>query len=182
LGRQLPTLPVSTPLASSHEALVRERFRENRMTPSDRGSTIQPPYDAVIFDMDGVVTDTASLHAKAWKQLFDQVLADPRADVVRPVDPVDPAHEPHREALTTLGNGYMGTRGAMPEHVDDGVRYPGTCLAGVYNRLVSTVGGEDRVDEALVNVRNWLPFDIAAAGSRCFLGEGITTTVDGVEV
>ncbi|MGZ4531722.1 MAG: hypothetical protein ACXVXP_05165 [Mycobacteriaceae bacterium] len=59
------------------------------MTPSDRGSTIQPPYDAVIFDMDGVVTDTALLHAKAWKQLFDQVLADPRAVFVTPVDPFD---------------------------------------------------------------------------------------------
>jgi beta-phosphoglucomutase-like phosphatase (HAD superfamily) len=89
LGRQFPTLPVFTPLKSSHEALVRERFRENRMTPSDRGSTIQPPYDEVIFDMDGVVTDTASLHAKAWKHLFDQVLADPRVVVVKPVHPFD---------------------------------------------------------------------------------------------
>jgi beta-phosphoglucomutase family hydrolase len=31
-------------------------------------------YDAVIFDMDGVVTDTAAVHARAWKQLFDEVL------------------------------------------------------------------------------------------------------------
>jgi beta-phosphoglucomutase family hydrolase len=30
--------------------------------------------DAVVFDMDGVVTDTASVHARAWKQLFDEVL------------------------------------------------------------------------------------------------------------
>ncbi|WP_040779659.1 hypothetical protein [Nocardia pneumoniae] len=44
-----------------------------------------PPYDAVIFDMDGVVTDTAALHAQAWKQLFDTALQDPRAgrDAVR---------------------------------------------------------------------------------------------------
>ena len=28
----------------------------------------------------------------------------------------DPAHEGHREALTTLGNGYLATRGAAPEH------------------------------------------------------------------
>src|SRR3546814_8132246 len=26
----------------------------------------------------------------------------------------DPAHEGHREALTTVGNGYLGTRGAAP--------------------------------------------------------------------
>ena len=37
-----------------------------------------PPYDAVIFDMDGVVTDTASLHATAWKHLFDSLLMDPQ--------------------------------------------------------------------------------------------------------
>jgi trehalose 6-phosphate phosphatase len=30
--------------------------------------------DAVIFDMDGVVTDTAAVHAAAWKQLFDDYL------------------------------------------------------------------------------------------------------------
>jgi alpha,alpha-trehalase len=31
-------------------------------------------YDAVIFDMDGVVTRTATLHAAAWKKLFDDFL------------------------------------------------------------------------------------------------------------
>lgn len=31
-------------------------------------------FDAVIFDMDGVITDTAGLHAEAWKLLFDDVL------------------------------------------------------------------------------------------------------------
>lgn len=73
----------------------------------------------------------------------------------------DPVHETHREALTTLGNGYLATRGAMPEHADDGVHYPGTYLAGVYNRLGSTVEGEDRIDEELVSAPNWLPLDLA---------------------
>jgi len=31
-------------------------------------------FDAVIFDMDGVITDTASVHAAAWKQTFDSYL------------------------------------------------------------------------------------------------------------
>jgi alpha,alpha-trehalase len=31
-------------------------------------------FDAVIFDMDGVVTRTATIHAEAWKQLFDRYL------------------------------------------------------------------------------------------------------------
>jgi len=31
-------------------------------------------YDAVIFDLDGVITDTATVHAAAWKQMFDTYL------------------------------------------------------------------------------------------------------------
>lgn len=32
-------------------------------------------YDAVVMDLDGVVTDTASLHEMAWKRMFDGFLA-----------------------------------------------------------------------------------------------------------
>src|ERR1700730_7183014 len=31
-------------------------------------------YDAAVFDMDGVITDTARVHAAAWKQTFDSYL------------------------------------------------------------------------------------------------------------
>ena len=31
-------------------------------------------YDAVLFDLDGVLTQTASVHAAAWKRLFDGFL------------------------------------------------------------------------------------------------------------
>ncbi|MFX0123518.1 MAG: beta-phosphoglucomutase family hydrolase [Candidatus Hodarchaeota archaeon] len=31
-------------------------------------------FNAVIFDLDGVITQTASLHRKAWKQMFDEYL------------------------------------------------------------------------------------------------------------
>ena len=31
-------------------------------------------YDAVLFDLDGVVTRTADTHANAWKKLFDEYL------------------------------------------------------------------------------------------------------------
>ena len=72
----------------------------------------------------------------------------------------DPAHEGHREALTTLANGYLGTRGAAPEGRADGVHYPGIYLAGVYNRLTSRIDGQPREDEHLVNAPNWLPLDV----------------------
>jgi beta-phosphoglucomutase family hydrolase len=33
-------------------------------------------FDAVLFDLDGVLTSTAAIHARAWKQMFDQYLRD----------------------------------------------------------------------------------------------------------
>jgi beta-phosphoglucomutase family hydrolase len=33
-------------------------------------------FDAVIFDLDGVITDTASVHAMAWGRMFDRFLAE----------------------------------------------------------------------------------------------------------
>ncbi|UCG87121.1 MAG: trehalose-phosphatase [Gemmatimonadota bacterium] len=38
--------------------------------------TAQPSFAAGIFDLDGVVTHTASLHAQAWKQVFDEFLKE----------------------------------------------------------------------------------------------------------
>ena len=31
-------------------------------------------FDAVLLDMDGVLTDTARVHASAWKRMFDEFL------------------------------------------------------------------------------------------------------------
>ena len=32
-------------------------------------------FEALIFDLDGVITQTASLHALAWKRMFDEFMA-----------------------------------------------------------------------------------------------------------
>lgn len=69
----------------------------------------------------------------------------------------DPSHEPVREALCTLGNGYFATRGAAPESRADGVHYPGTYVAGLYDRRTTVVAGRSVENESLVNVPNWLP-------------------------
>ena len=87
----------------------------------------------------------------------------------------DPAHEGHREALTTIGNGYLGTRGAAPEHPADGVHYPGTYLAGVYNRLTSTVAGRHVEDEHLVNTPNWLLLDVRVGGGPWWSTGGLSS-------
>ncbi|MET3141372.1 UNVERIFIED_ORG: beta-phosphoglucomutase family hydrolase [Arthrobacter sp. UYEF10] len=77
----------------------------------------------------------------------------------------DPAHEGHREALTTLGNGYLAVRGAAPEGRMSEVHYPGTYLAGIYNRLVSRVQGQDTEDEHMVNLPNCLLLDLRLDGT-----------------
>jgi beta-phosphoglucomutase family hydrolase len=46
-------------------------------------------YDAVLFDLDGVITDTANLHATSWKQMFDeypQKRAQEKREDFRPFD------------------------------------------------------------------------------------------------
>lgn len=72
-------------------------------------------------------------------------------------DGFDPDKEGLREALCTLGNGFFCTRGACEESVADGVHYPGTYLAGEYNRLKTEIGGHIVENEDLVNMPNWLP-------------------------
>ena len=68
-----------------------------------------------------------------------------------------PRQEGLREALCTLGNGYFATRGAAPDCSADEIHYPGTYLAGGYNRLSTRIGGREIANEDLVNFPNWLP-------------------------
>jgi beta-phosphoglucomutase family hydrolase len=70
--------------------------------------------DAVIFDLDGVITDTASVHTHAWKRLFDDVLRERAAATGEPfvefteqdyLDHVDgkPRYDGVRSFLTSRG-------------------------------------------------------------------------------
>src|SRR6187397_1747348 len=46
-------------------------------------------YDAVLFDLDGVITDTANLHAACWKQMFDEYLQKRALETGEPFRPFD---------------------------------------------------------------------------------------------
>jgi trehalose/maltose hydrolase-like predicted phosphorylase len=67
-----------------------------------------------------------------------------------------PQYEGQRESLLTLGNGYIATRGAVEFSSADNIHYPGTYLAGGYNRLESLVQNQLIVNEDFVNWPNWL--------------------------
>lgn len=43
--------------------------------PGETATLNLKDYDAFIFDLDGVVTQTAAVHADAWKEMFDAFLA-----------------------------------------------------------------------------------------------------------
>jgi trehalose 6-phosphate phosphatase len=87
-----------------------------------------------------------------------------RGDWVLGYEGFDPEREGLREALCTLGNGYFATRGATPESRADGIHYPGTYVAGCWNRLEDEVLGQQVDNESLVNLPNWLPVTIAVDG------------------
>ncbi|MBN1520966.1 MAG: glycoside hydrolase family 65 protein [Candidatus Aureabacteria bacterium] len=68
----------------------------------------------------------------------------------------DPEKESLREALCAVGNGYFVSRGAVPESSASEIHYPGTYMAGVYNRIPSHIAGRTIYNEDLVNCPNWL--------------------------
>ncbi|MEZ5582227.1 MAG: hypothetical protein R3F37_05070 [Candidatus Competibacteraceae bacterium] len=80
----------------------------------------------------------------------------------------EPEWEGLREALCTLGNGYFCTRAAAPETEADDVHYPGTYLAGGYNRLDTKMGDRMIQNEDLVNFPNWLPLSFRIGNGNWF--------------
>lgn len=54
----------------------------------DRG-----PYRAVLFDLDGVLTETAAVHARAWQQMFDEFLRSWASDHHQAFVPFDLEHD-----------------------------------------------------------------------------------------
>jgi beta-phosphoglucomutase family hydrolase len=57
--------------------------------PQTEWAITRDQYDAVLLDLDGVITDTASIHAACWKQMFDEYLqnrATQRGEAFRPFD------------------------------------------------------------------------------------------------
>ena len=92
-------------------------------------------------------------------------------------DGYDQAQEGIRESLCTLGNGYFATRAAAVWATADGTHYPGTYLAGGYNRLRTDIAGRTVENEELVNLPNWLTLDIRI-GDQEWLNEKNTTLLD----
>ncbi len=107
---------------------------------------------------DVVVSDLAQVRAakepsSSWSLTFDGF---------------DPAQEGTREALCSLGNGYVTMRGAAIGSAADGIHYPGNYFAGGYNRLCTDIAGRVVENEDIVNFPNWLMLRFRVDGEEWF--------------
>jgi len=114
---------------------------------------------------DIVVHDLKEL---SWKDIERWFSRDLEGDSWRIVyHGFEPARERLRETLTTVGNGYFGTRGCFEANrADEVVHYPGTYIAGVYNSLPSVVFRKTITNNDLVNCPNWLLIEVAIANGK----------------
>ncbi len=65
-------------------------------------------------------------------------------------------NELSRETILTIGNGFFASRGCFCEEKTSKNHYPGTYMAGVYNKLESEINDKKIFNEDLVNCPNWL--------------------------
>lgn len=104
---------------------------------------------------DVVVEDISDFGFEKIEEWFEEGLE--RDNWILEYNDYEPTKEKSRESLLAVGNGYFGTRGALEEVSATKTNYPGTYMAGLYNRLISQVSGRDVDNEDFVNATNWLP-------------------------
>lgn len=121
-------------------------------------------FDAVLFDMDGVLTDTAGLHAACWQRMFDDFLACRAAAVAAPFRPFDMGRDyslyldgkPRLEGIAS----FLASRGielpyGNPQSPPDGMTICG--LGNRKNELVNAAlreQGVEAYDDAVTLVRD----------------------------
>lgn len=111
--------------------------------------------ELLINGADFVVDDLAETSLDAISNWFIKGIEEDGWDIT--YHTYEPNKERTREALMSIGNGYFGTRGSMDETNDNKINYPGTYIAGLYNRLSTPIAGKDTWNEDFVNAPNWLP-------------------------
>ena len=105
---------------------------------------------------DLVVKDLGELNVNLLEKFFQDKYENEKWSVF--YNNYIPKKESSRESLCTVGNGYFGTRGAIEESKANDINYPGTYIAGVYNKLKTRIKGRLVENEDMVNCPNWLPF------------------------
>lgn len=122
-------------------------------SPADGPVIDLSAFDGAAFDLDGVVTRTATVHASAWKRLFDEFLQTRAARTGEPFRPFDsgadyrqyvdgkPRYEGVRDFLASRGIDLPeGERDDPPER--ETVRGLGNRKNALFRELVANMGVE----------------------------------------
>lgn len=123
-------------------------------------------HELLIHGADIVVEDISEITANDLNQWFTNGIEHDGWSIT--YHTYEPTKERTREALLTVGNGYSGTRGAMDETDANRINYPGTYIAGLYNRLSTPIAGRDVWNEDFVNAPNWLPVTFSINEGKWF--------------
>jgi beta-phosphoglucomutase family hydrolase len=92
---------------------------------------------ACLFDLDGVLTQTARLHAGAWKQVFDAFLrnrAEATGETFEPFDPVDYAEYVDGKLRYDGVRSFLASRGIDLPEGDSGDPPDAPTVCGLGNR------------------------------------------------
>ena len=128
-------------------------------------------FDAVLFDMDGVLTDTAGVHAECWKRMFDAFLKQRAVEIGETFHPFDIDLDykryldgkPRNEGISS----FLESRGIRLPHGDPQAAGQAASVSDLGNRkneLVNAALAERGVkayDDAVSLVR-----DVRACGIR----------------
>jgi trehalose-phosphatase len=114
------------------------------------------PYRAVILDLDGVITQTAGLHAQAWKRMFDAFLAAREARAGEDLSPFDIGADYHRyvdgKPRYDGAQSFLAARGI--DLTEDEVRSLGDRKDKLFHVLLHEQGA--RVfDDAVAQIEAW---------------------------
>jgi len=134
---------------------------ERSMREAEGGSVItRDRYDAVLFDLDGVITNTASIHGACWKQMFDEYLQERETQTGQAYPRFDPIadYRLHVDGKPRFDGvrDFLKSRGiVLPEgNPHDPPQAETVCgLGNRKNRLVTKVIAEKGVDAYEGSVR-----------------------------
>ncbi len=171
------------------------------MAESDR-TVNKEEFDAVIFDLDGVVTRTATLHARAWKRVFDEYLEGRAGAGAGPFRSFE-IETDYAEYVDGMPR-YAGVRSFLASRdiqlpdgkIDDAPDRETVCGLGnrkneLYNEMLDA-GGAEIFDDAVECLHAWreigLKTAIVSSSKNCAavlrstgLAELFCVRVDGVE-
>jgi beta-phosphoglucomutase family hydrolase len=115
---------------------------------------------------DIVIHDLSEISIKEIKDWFELSIEEDGWNLT--YNGFDPEDEKLRETLTTIGNGYLGTRGCFEGEKASKTHYPGTYIAGIYNKPATKIQDRNIYNNDFVNCPNWLLIEFAV-GSGSFI-------------